>query len=180
MQALRLFANQASAALESAARFEELQFLADHDPLTRLPNRRAFVRQLDIETSRALRYGHPFSLVLCDLDEFKELNDRAGHLVGDDELVRFAERLNGAMRRTDFAFRIGGDEFALILVPAADADAKVVIERIRASADADEPVNASFGVAVYREQGDSDDLFRRADEAMYAAKRSGGCVAVAA
>jgi GAF domain-containing protein len=58
MQALRLFANQASAALESAARFEELQFLADHDPLTRLPNRRAFVRQLDIETSRASRYGH--------------------------------------------------------------------------------------------------------------------------
>ena len=95
MQALRLFANQASAALESAARFEELQFLADHDPLTRLPNRRAFVRQLEIETSRALRYGHPFSLVLCDLDEFKELNDRAGHLVGDEELVRFAERLDG-------------------------------------------------------------------------------------
>ena len=93
MQALRLFANQASAALESAARFEELQFLADHDPLTRLPNRRAFVRQLDVETSRALRYGHPFSLVLCDLDEFKELNDRAGHLVGDEELVRFAARL---------------------------------------------------------------------------------------
>ena len=117
MQALRLFANQASAALESAARFEELQFLADHDPLTRLPNRRAFVRQLDIETSRALRYGHPFSLVLCDLDEFKELNDRAGHLVGDEELVRFAGRLTGAMRRTDYAFRIGGDEFALILVP---------------------------------------------------------------
>ncbi|MFL5937015.1 MAG: diguanylate cyclase domain-containing protein [Gaiellaceae bacterium] len=180
MQALRLFANQASAALESAARFEELQFLADHDPLTRLPNRRAFVRQLDIETSRSLRYGHPFSLVLCDLDEFKELNDRAGHLVGDEELVRFAERLNAALRRTDYAFRIGGDEFALVLVPGADADARVVIERIRASADADQPVNASFGVAVYGEQGDSDDLFRRADEAMYAAKRSGGCVAVAA
>ena len=180
MQALRLFANQASAALETAARFEEVQFLADHDPLTRLPNRRGFVRQLDIETSRALRYGHPFSLVLCDLDGFKELNDRLGHFVGDEKLVRFAGRLTDAMRRTDYAFRIGGDEFALILVPGADADAGVVIERIRASADADEPVNASFGVAVYGEQGDADDLFRRADEAMYAAKRSGGCVAVAA
>ena len=180
MQALRLFANQASAALESAARFEELQFLADHDPLTRLANRRAFVRQLDIETSRALRYGHPFSLVLCDLDEFKELNDRAGHLVGDEELVRFSTRLTEAMRRTDYAFRIGGDEFALILVPGADAEARVVIERIRGSADAVQPVNASFGVAVYAEQGDADDLFRRADEAMYAAKRSGGCVDVAA
>ena len=180
MQALRLFANQASAALESQARFDELQFLADHDPLTRLPNRRAFVRQLDIEATRALRYGHPFSLVLCDLDDFKELNDRAGHLVGDDELVRFAERLTAAVRRTDTAYRIGGDEFALILVPAADTDAKVVIERIRASVDADEPVNASFGVAVYAQHGSADDLFRRADEAMYSAKRSGGCVAVAA
>jgi len=180
MQALRLFANQASAALEAAARFEEMQFLADHDPLTRLPNRRAFVRQLDVETSRALRYGHPFSLVLCDLDEFKELNDRAGHLVGDDELVRFAGRLTRAVRRTDYAYRIGGDEFALILVPAANDDARVVIDRIRASADADEPVSASFGVAVYGEQGGADDLFRRADEAMYEAKRSGGSAAVAA
>jgi diguanylate cyclase (GGDEF)-like protein len=180
MQALRLFANQASAAIEAAARYEELQFLADHDPLTRLPNRRAFVRQLGVETTRALRYGHAFSLVVCDLDEFKELNDHAGHLVGDEELVRFAGRLTDAMRRTDYAFRIGGDEFALILVPAADADARVVIERIRASADADEPVNASFGVAVYGEQGSADDLFRRADEAMYSAKRSGGCLAVAA
>ena len=181
MQALRLFANQASAALESHARFEELQFLADHDPLTRLANRRAFVRQLDIETTRAVRYGHSFSLVLCDLDDFKSLNDRAGHLVGDDQLVRFAERLTAAARRTDIAYRIGGDEFALILVPAADPEAAgVVIERIRASVDAAEPVSASFGVAVYAQHGSADDLFRRADEAMYAAKRSGGCVAVAA
>src|SRR5205085_5711941 len=111
MQALRLFANQASTALESAARFEELQFLADPDPLTRLPNRRAFVRQLDAETSRSLRFGHSFSLVLCDLDEFKQLNDHAGHLVGDDELVRFASRLTDSIRRPDFAYRIGGDEF---------------------------------------------------------------------
>jgi diguanylate cyclase (GGDEF)-like protein len=180
MQALRLFANQASAALESAARFEELQFLADHDPLTRLPNRRAFVRQLDIETSRSLRYGHTFALVLCDLDEFKLLNDRAGHLVGDEALVEFAGQLTHAMRRTDYAFRIGGDEFALILVPAADPDAKAVVERIRASADGERPLSASFGVAIYAQQGCADDLFRRADEAMYSAKRSGGSVAVAA
>lgn len=103
MQALRLFANQAGTALESAARFEEMRFLADHDPLTRLPNRRAFVRQLEEETARSVRYGHPFALVLCDLNEFKQLNDRAGHLVGDDELVRFATRLTTAIRRTDFA-----------------------------------------------------------------------------
>jgi diguanylate cyclase (GGDEF)-like protein len=181
MQALRLFANQAATALESAARFEELQFLADHDPLTRLPNRRAFVRQLDAETARSLRYGHSFSLVLCDLNEFKELNDRAGHLVGDDELVRFASRLTASIRRTDFAYRIGGDEFALILVEATDSEARVVIERVGASVAEGNPVlNASFGVAVFDQQGSADDLFRRADEAMYEAKRSGGSVAVAA
>jgi diguanylate cyclase (GGDEF)-like protein len=181
MQALRLFANQACTALESVARFQELQFLADHDPLTRLPNRRAFVRQLEAETARSVRYGHTFSLVLSDLDEFKKLNDRAGHLVGDDELVRFASRLTDSIRRTDFAYRIGGDEFALILVEATDSEARIVIERVGASVAEGSPVlRASFGVAVFEQQGSSDDLFRRADEAMYEAKRSGANVAVAA
>jgi len=181
MQALRLFANQAATALESAARFEEMRFLADHDPLTRLANRRAFVRQLDEETARSVRYGHSFALVLCDLDDFKLLNDRAGHLVGDDELVRFAGRLTDSIRRTDFAYRIGGDEFALILVEAADADARLVIDRVGARlADGNPALRASFGVAVFDQQGDADDLFRRADEAMYEAKRSGGRVAAAA
>jgi len=181
LQALRLFANQATTALESTARFEELRFLADHDPLTRLPNRRAFVRQLQAETARSKRYGNPFSLVLCDLDQFKELNDRAGHLVGDDELVRFASRLTDAIRRSDFAYRIGGDEFALILVEATDGDARRAIDRVRSTMSGGTvDLPASFGVAVFESRESSDDLFRRADVAMYEAKRSGGSVAVAA
>jgi diguanylate cyclase (GGDEF)-like protein len=180
MQALRLFANQASTALESAARVQELQFLADHDPLTRLANRRAFVRQLDVETARSLRYGHAFALVLCDLDQFKELNDRSGHMVGDDELVRFAARLTASIRGSDFAYRVGGDEFAMILVEATDAEARVVIDRVEdTTVDGASGLRASFGVAVFEQQGSSDDLFRRADEAMYLAKRSDGSVAVA-
>jgi diguanylate cyclase (GGDEF)-like protein len=181
MQALRLFANQASTALESASRVQELQFLADHDPLTRLANRRAFVRQLEAETARSVRYGHPFALVLCDLDQFKQLNDLAGHLVGDDELVRFASTLTASVRETDFAYRIGGDEFAMILVEATDADARTVIKRVGESvAEGDPVLPASFGIAVFEQQGSSDDLFRRADEAMYLAKRSGASVSVAA
>ena len=182
LQALRLFANQATTALDSAARFEELQFLADHDPLTRLANRRAFVRQLEAETSRSHRYAHPFTLVLCDLDEFKALNDRAGHLVGDDHLVRFAAMLAGAIRRADSAYRVGGDEFALILVETGEEDARRVVNRIaeRLETDVTAGVRASFGVAVYEGVGDSDELFRRADEAMYLAKRSDSCIAVAA
>jgi diguanylate cyclase (GGDEF)-like protein len=181
MQALRLFANQASTALESAARFDELRFLADHDPLTRLLNRRAFVRQLQAETARSLRYDHTFALVLCDLDGFKALNDRSGHLVGDEELVRFASTLTASIRRPDFAYRIGGDEFALILVEATEAEARSVIDRIEAAlGDGNPGLRASFGVAVFELQGSADDLFRRADEAMYEAKRTGGRVNVAA
>jgi diguanylate cyclase (GGDEF)-like protein len=182
LQALRLFANQSMAALDAAARFQELEFLAEHDSLTRLANRRAFVRQLEAETARSQRYGHVFTLVLCDIDDFKELNDRAGHLVGDDHLVRFARRLGASVRRADFAYRIGGDEFALILVETGEEDARLVVERLAEQLDTDVTagLRASFGVAVFDGTGDSDDLFRRADEAMYLAKRSDQSVAVAA
>jgi diguanylate cyclase (GGDEF)-like protein len=182
LQALRLFANQATTALDSAARFEQMQFLADHDPLTRLANRRAFVRQLEAETARSSRYGNSFALVLCDLDGFKELNDRCGHLVGDDELVRFANRLTASVRRADFVYRVGGDEFALLLVESGEDQARHVVSRITdaLAGESDPVIRASFGVAVYASGIDSQDLFRRADEAMYEAKRSDGHVAVAA
>ena len=83
LQALRLFANQATAAVVTARAVEELRFLADHDPLTRLGNRRAFTGRLGEESYRASRYGQPFALVLLDLDDFKVLNDRHGHAAGD-------------------------------------------------------------------------------------------------
>jgi diguanylate cyclase (GGDEF)-like protein len=85
------------------------------------------------------------------------------------------------MRRTDFAFRIGGDEFALILVESTDEHARLAIDRIaRSVRGGDAALRASFGVAVYEPEETSDELFRRADQAMYEAKRSGGSVAVAA
>ena len=127
-----------------------------------------------------MRHGQTFALVLCDLDGFKLLNDQEGHLVGDEQLVRFAGHLTKSVRRTDYAYRIGGDEFALLLVTATAAEAKLVIERIRTGLIVDGTVSASFGVAVYADQASPNDLFRMADEAMYSAKRSGGCVAVAA
>ncbi len=120
--------------------------------------------------------------MLCDLDEFKALNDRSGHLVGDDHLVGFADLLATSVRRADFAYRVGGDEFALILVESDEDDARRVVERIadRLASDVTAGVSASFGLAVYEGNGDSDELFRRADEAMYLAKRSDSSVAVAA
>jgi len=171
LQALRIFANQAAAAIVSAERVRELSFLADHDPLTRLLNRRAFVERLEGEVAGANRYGRRFSLVVCDLDGFKSVNDRLGHQAGDAALLGFARTIEGALRKSDTAFRIGGDEFALLLVEASDDDAREVITRIRQKL---EGLPASFGVASCPEDAaDAQTLFRLGDEALYEAKRSG-------
>jgi diguanylate cyclase (GGDEF)-like protein len=171
LQAVRVFANQATAAVLSSQYVNELRFLADHDPLTRLLNRRAFIERLDGEVGRARRYGRSFGLVLCDLDGFKELNDRHGHLAGDEALQRFGQTLIASLRKGDEAFRIGGDEFALMLAEASEDDARGVVDRINAQP---EGLRASFGVASCPEHAaDAQALFRLADEALYEAKRNG-------
>ena len=176
LQTLRLFANQATAALESSGRFQEMRFLAEHDALTRLLNRRAFSARLDAEVGRALRYRRPFGLVLCDLDGFKGVNDRHGHLTGDQVLSRAATALQRSVRTADAVFRIGGDEFAVILPETTIEQMAPVLQRLdRAVADscADMGVDASFGVGVFPGDGeDADSLFRAADAAMYAHKRA--------
>jgi diguanylate cyclase (GGDEF)-like protein len=171
LQALRVFANQAAAAVLSSEYVDELRFLADHDPLTRLLNRRAFVDRLDGEVGRAVRYGRTFGLVLCDLDGFKELNDRFGHPAGDEALQAFAHTLQQALRKGDDAFRIGGDEFALLIAEASEDDAREVVERITGAVDG---MKASFGVASCPAHAqDAQTLFRLADDALYEAKRNG-------
>ena len=171
LQALRVFANQAAAAIVTSAHLRELRFLADHDPLTRLMNRRAFVDRLEGEVARALRYRRSFGLVVCDLDDFKELNDRLGHPAGDEALQVFARTLQSALRRGDEAFRIGGDEFALLLAEATDDDAREVVRRITEQLDG---IRASFGVASCPDHArDTQALFRLADMALYEAKRNG-------
>ena len=182
LQALRIFANDAAAALVSGRHLGELRFLADHDPLTRLLNRRAFVARLEREVARAVRYGRSFGLVVADLDGFKQLNDRFGHASGDEALVAFANVLAESLRQPDDAFRIGGDEFAILLAEATDDDARQVVARVETLleqlADGGEPwaadLSASFGCAAYPEDAnDAQTLFRLADEALYEAKRNG-------
>jgi diguanylate cyclase (GGDEF)-like protein len=179
LQALRVFANQATTALDTAAQYEEMQFLAEHDPLTRLYNRRAFSERLELEAARATRYGSPMSLVLCDLNGFKALNDAHGHAAGDAALEQIGAVLRSGLRRADAAYRIGGDEFALILPETSAADAAGVAGRVsdamsRAFTGNMAGLGASFGVAVCPGDGTTPEtLFRAADAAMYAAKRPG-------
>jgi diguanylate cyclase (GGDEF)-like protein len=182
LQALRIFANDAAAALVSGRHLGELRFLADHDPLTRLLNRRAFVTRLEGEVARAVRYGRTFGLVVADLDGFKQLNDRFGHACGDEALVAFANALVESLRKPDDAFRIGGDEFAVLLAEATEEDACQVVARVETLleqlAAGGEPwaanLCASFGCASCPEDAkDELTLFRLADEALYDAKRNG-------
>jgi diguanylate cyclase (GGDEF)-like protein len=182
LQALRIFANDASAALVSGRHLGELRFLADHDPLTRLLNRRAFVSRLEGEVARARRYSRSFGLVIADLDGFKQLNDRYGHATGDEALVTFANVLADSLRKPDDAFRIGGDEFAVLIAEATEEDARQVVARVEATLERlssdGEPwladLSASFGCAACPEDADETQaLFRLADEAQYDAKRNG-------
>jgi diguanylate cyclase (GGDEF)-like protein len=181
LQALRMFANQATTAVASVAAYEEMQFLADHDPLTRIGNRRAFTRRLAEEVHRAGRYGQRFALVVLDVDGFKALNDRHGHLAGDVALEAIGEVLRNTVRQSDSAFRLGGDEFALILEEAGTADTTEIVDRIGAGiaaveAGAGHMLRASFGVVVCTGLSDPETLLQAADTAMYEAKRAGAGV----
>jgi diguanylate cyclase (GGDEF)-like protein len=177
LQALRVFANQATTALLAAEQFEQMRFLADHDPLTNLLNRRSFVAQLEAEVARSRRYGRPLSLLIFDLDELKALNDTYGHAAGDEALQHVGATLRSALRSGDHAARIGGDEFAVILTEAKLADAHTAAERIarhleQEPADSRWKLKTSFGIAaVCDELSDSDSLMRAADDAMYSMKR---------
>jgi diguanylate cyclase (GGDEF)-like protein len=175
-------ASQARTALEHASLHKNLELAASTDGLTELPNRREFQDQLAAELARVERFGGPLALVVADLDSFKQVNDRHGHLAGDDVLRAFADVLRRNVREIDTAARYGGEEFAVVL-PGTDLGGAVnVAERIRAEMaslriqtfpGALIGVTASFGVAAYPECPSEDALFAAADEALYRAKAAG-------
>ena len=181
---LESVAFRAGTALENARRYAEARALADLDALTRLHNRRYFHETLAREVSRALRYERRLALVVLDLDDFKAVNDRIGHLAGDGVLAEAAERMLTAVRTVDVTCRVGGDEFAVILPEAGVEDGQMLAGRI-ARAVAARPIgnagllNLSAGVAELRADDQPNDLFQRADQALYRAKELGKARTVA-
>jgi diguanylate cyclase (GGDEF)-like protein len=166
---------------------EELRHAAMHDPLTELPNRTLFLDRTQHDLHLAGRNGQWPAVLYIDLDGFKPVNDTFGHQAGDLLLKVFAQRLQDCVRTADTAARLGGDEFAVLLHgPIDDAGVHTALERIRAELDIDvdlgggrtAKVGASIGVAFSGADTDIDGLIRRADLAMYTAKRSGRGVSV--
>lgn len=160
---------------------KKLQINAATDSLTELYNRRLFDEYCDKELNRAKRYGQQLAIVILDLHRLKEVNDRHGHLRGDHILQLAATTLRKTLRAADFAFRIGGDEFALLLPQTDTEQAVTLCRRIRALYEnevaqlkLDVAVTLDFGVAVHPQDGDQkSDLLRIADERLYELKRSG-------
>jgi len=174
-------AAHAITALENARLHQIVKRQALLDALTNMPNRRQCESALATELSQARRFGSSVAFVLADLDEFKSVNDRYGHPVGDRVLREFADILRESVREADVAARWGGEEFALVL-PSTDAmGAAVLVERIRSSLEHRTIVvdghaigiTASFGVSVFPQEPSSGRLIATADEALYLAKRRG-------
>ncbi len=160
---------------------KKLQINAATDPLTGLYNRRLFDEYCDKELNRAKRYGQHLAIVILDLHRLKEVNDRHGHLRGDQMLQLAATTLRKTLRAADFAFRIGGDEFVLLLPQTDTEQAVTLCRRVRSLYESDVVslklevgVTLDFGVAVHPQDGDQkSDLLRTADERLYELKRSG-------
>src|SRR4051794_27969340 len=154
-----------------------LEQMATSDPLTGLANHRTFHERLKAEVARALRHHRPLTLVLLDLDQFKEINDTAGHGAGDKVLAAVAVELLAAARSEDVLARIGGDEFALLLPETGSLDALAFVERLRGRISADKiddyRITLSAGISDMSQATSSEQLFRFADGALYWSKAKG-------
>jgi diguanylate cyclase (GGDEF)-like protein len=157
---------------------KKLEYQASYDSVTRLLNRYSYENEIEKEISRCKRYNRNMSLVLFDIDHFKDINDRHGHKRGDQVLSKLAKLVEKSVRKSDLVFRIGGEEFAII-IPETEADgASRMAEKIRREVENSsfqpvKQVTISLGVAELPGNTTHADLFRHADKALYQAKHSG-------
>lgn len=160
---------------------EALKVASTQDPLTGLPNRRLMLERLNAEVALAARRGVPFSLALIDIDHFKNINDQFGHDVGDKALVGITRTMTECLRAYDVCARWGGEEFLVLFPETSAAGAKAIAERLRttieSSALPDLPdeihTSISVGIAPHEVESSLTETIKRADEALYKAKRAG-------
>ena len=178
----KALANEAGLALENAHLFAEVERLSETDALTGLHNRRHFTRESGVEWERCRRHGLTLSALMVDIDHFKRFNDSFGHAAGDRVLVEVAGACRRSIRLIDLDVRYGGEEFCFLLPETGLEQASVLAERLRTAVgglrletdDGPLAVTVSIGVAERAEHDDSvDALLRRADRALYEAKRLG-------
>jgi diguanylate cyclase (GGDEF)-like protein len=164
--------------LGRAFQYERLLDQANRDPLTGLPNRRAFDARLASTLDEANRYGHSFSVAAFDLDGFKSINDGYGHPAGDEALRSTARVMAKGLRISDFLARIGGDEFAAILPSTDPSGARNVVQRVRLAVSAlqiptsEGVLTASAGIAGWRSGVSAEDIYGDADRGLYQSKAS--------
>ena len=178
---LRTVIGHAAMAIQNATMYQFIDTLSRIDALTTLNNRREFDRMLTQELARAQRSGQQLSLILIDIDHFKQINDKYGHQEGDRTLQQVARLIQVAPKRsTDAAFRTGGEEFAILMCDTDTAGALALSESLRGVAERAEflgpaqKVTLSLGVATFPLDGhDSAALIAAADRALYQAKRGG-------
>jgi diguanylate cyclase (GGDEF)-like protein len=171
----------ASVAIESASAQEKLTYQANHDSLTGLPNRPYFQASLQRVLAEAKKTGECFALLYIDLDRFKQINDRFGHLIGDLYLQEISNGFRTCIRKGDLLARLGGDEFAVILPGANSAAVERIVDALHQSLskmlrieELEFQPSASVGFSLYPDAGtDAESLLRAADEAMYVAKLAG-------
>jgi len=155
---------------------QELENLIITDPLTGIKNRRYFTKKLKDEIERAKRYKHPLSIIMFDIDFFKKVNDRYGHDVGDEVLKQYSSFILSLLRVGDEFCRIGGEEFIIILPHANKDNSFKIANKIRVSIESSKkvvPITMSFGVVEYIDGEDATTMFKRVDNALYEAKKSG-------
>ena len=165
-------------AIENARRYREARQLAETDALTGFFNQRYFHETLRRESLRAQRYDRRLALLILDLDDFKSVNDRIGHLAGDAVLAQIAERLRNEIRSVDIGCRVGGDEFAVIMPESSSEDASQLFDRMHdavatMSVPGGHKVRVSAGIGELRHGETAAGLFERADSALYRAKEQG-------
>ena len=176
--AIEDLAARSGPAVENARRFREARKLADLDALTSLHNRRYCHDTLAREVARAQRYERRLALLIFDIDDFKAINERIGHLAGDGVLAQLADRVRSVVRGADIACRVGGDEFAVILPESGPTDAEQLYRRLQAAV-ATRPtgpadrLHLSAGIAELHPDDDATSFFERADEALFRAKETG-------